>query len=294
MENVVQSIKVVIDNNPKEYEINNFLKKAINVFLIPILNRIPRRLFVGTSKKTEIIQKNVTTHKALEVIYSFSNELNFENGLLDGFFTYFWLNTNHAKALRNRLKLVKKELGKAIHSFNKKEIKILNLACGSNRAIIEVIGMHKDNFDFEVFCVDKNDSAIEDAKKLCSIFDIEHLFKWRQDTVSGALGNHINSNGIKFDIVEMVGFLDYVKDEKAVILFDQIYSVLSENGVFITGNIKDNTERRFVTDVAGWPNLIYRDENDLIRLLMKSKFMGTSTRIIYEPHNVHGVVVCKK
>lgn len=294
MKNIDQSVKVVIDNNPKEYEINNFLKKVINIFLIPLLNRIPRRLFVGTSKKTEIIHKNVTTHKALEVIYSFNNELNFENGILDGFFSYFWLNTNHAKALRNRLKLVKKELEKAIRLFNKKEIKILNLACGSNRAIIEVVGIHKNNFNFEVFCVDKNDSAIEDAKKLCTIFDIEHLFKWRQDTVSGALVNHINSNGIKFDIVEMVGFLDYVKEEKAVILFDQIHSALLAKGVFITGNIKDNAERRFVTDVAGWPNLIYRDENDLIRLLKKSKFADADTRIIYEPHNVHGVVVCKK
>lgn len=290
MENF-KNIEIIIDSDHVFYEANSFIRKTINIFLIPILNRLPSGLFKKSSKKAETVNKHATTHKALEVIYSFNNQVNFEKGIFDGFFTYFWQKTSHAKALRNRLKLVKRELIKAIHSLNKKEIKILNLACGSNRAVIEVVGMYKDNFDFEVFGMDKNESAIEDAKKLTAAFDISHLFSWHQNTVSGFLKE---TEQARFDIVEMVGFLDYVPDEKAVFLFDQIYSVLTSRGFFIAGNIKNNKERRFVTEVVGWPHLIFRSENDLVRILERSKFRDAHIRIVYEPQNIHGVVVCKK
>lgn len=165
MENIANNVKIIIDNDSEDYETNSFLKKTINLFLLPILNRLPKRLFIKSSKKAEEVHKYATTHKALEVIYSFDNQFNFENGILDGFFHYFWQKTSNAKALRNRLKLVKKELEKAILSINKKEIRILNLAAGSNRGVVEVVGIHKDKFDFEIFAVDKSEFAIEDAKK---------------------------------------------------------------------------------------------------------------------------------
>jgi len=291
MENLPKNIEIIIDNDPKDYEANGVLRKLINFFLIPILNRLPSKLFLSSSKKAIAVYKHATTHKALEIIYSFDNKLNFEKGILDGFFTYFWQKTNNAKALRNRLKLVKKELKKAIHSFNKRDLRILNLACGSNRAVIEVVGEHKDNFDFEVFAVDKSISAIEDAQKLAFSFDIAHLLKTHQSTISEFLDK---SKNIKFDIVEVVGFLDYVEDNKAILLFNQIYSVLTDNGIFITGNIKDNSERKFVTEVVGWPKLIFRNETDLINLLMNSKFKSSKIKIIYEPQNIHGVIICRK
>lgn len=291
MKNIANNIKIIIDNNPRDYEINNFLRNAINFFLIPILNQLPRGLFIKSSKTSETVHKHVTKHKALEVIYSFNNQLNFEKGIIDGFFSYFWQKTNHAKALRNRLKLVKKELEKAIYSFNKKEIKILNLAAGSNRGVVEIVGLYKDNFDFEVFCVDKGESAIEDAKKLAALFGVEHLLNLHQDTISNFFKKNIHN---KFDIVEMVGFLDYLEDEKAISYFNQIYDALITNGIFITGNIKDSSERKFVTEVVGWPNLIFRNESDLIKLLTASKFKYSNIEIIYEPHNIHGVIICKK
>ncbi len=292
MDSDSRDIKVVIDTDHQQnYEVNNFLRKAINLFLIPILNRLPRRLFVGSGKRAKTVHEHAATHRALEVIYSFDHKLRFDKGILDGFMAYFWLKTNNAKALRNRLRLVKKELEKTINSLNKKEIRILNLACGSNRAIIEIVGRHKDNFDFEVFAVDKNELALEDARKLANLFDIHHLFNCHQDTVSKFLERNHNA---KFDIIEMVGFLDYLNDEKAINLFNQIYSNLTKKGVFISGNIKDNPEKKFVIEVVGWPNLIFRNESDLINLLMNSKFKSSEIKIVYEPQNIHGVVVCKK
>lgn len=292
MENIPKNIKITIDNDPKDYEVNKFLRKFINFFLVPILNRLPRGLFVRSSKKAGNVHKHATTHKALEIIYSFDNSFNFKKGILDGFFTYFWQKTNNCKALRNRLKLVKKELDRAIQSFNKKDIKILNLASGSSAAVMDIIVMHKNNFDFEVLAVDKNDSAIEDAQKMASVLDISHLFNWNQDIISNFFKKY-NKN-IKFDIIEMVGFLDYLKDDKAISLFNEIHSALTDGGIFITGNVKDNSEKRFATEVVGWHNLVFRNEFDLMRILSKSKFKSSDIKIIYEPQNIHGIVVCKK
>ena len=291
MENIVKNIKITIDNDTKNYEVNNFLKKTINLFLLPILNRLPRRLFVKSSKKAEEVHKHVTTHKALEVIYSFNHQLSFENGILDGLFHYFWQKTSNAKALRNRLRLAKKELEKAIHLINKKEIRILNLAAGTNRGVVEIVGIHKDKFDFKVFAVDKSEFAIEDARKLTSIFDVAHLFNFHNEKISDFFNKN---NNIKFDIIEMVGFLDYLEDKKAVDLFNKIYSALTNNGIFITGNIKDNQEKKLITEVLGWPGLIFRHESDLLNILSASKFELSDIEIIYEPLNIHGVIVCKK
>jgi ubiquinone/menaquinone biosynthesis C-methylase UbiE len=284
------SVKIIFDKD-STYETNSFLRKLINFFLIPLLNNLPRHLVVGYSKEAEAVHKQATTHKALDIVYSFDHKLNFEKGIINGFLTYFWQLTNNAKALRNRFKLVKKELKKAIYFLGKKEIKLLNLACGSSKAVIEVIAKYQDNFSFRAFGVDKSDLAIEDSRKLSSDFKINHFFSWHQDTISNFLEKHGN---LKFDIIEMVGFLDYLEDEKAVSLFNQIYSVLSDGGVFITGNIKDNPERKFLTEVIGWPHLIFRHESDLIKLFEASQFKASEIKIIYEPQKIHSVVVCKK
>ncbi len=69
MENNEKNIKIIVDNDHRDYEVNSFLRKAINLFLIPILNRLPRRLFVNSGKRAETVHKHATTHKALEVIY---------------------------------------------------------------------------------------------------------------------------------------------------------------------------------------------------------------------------------
>lgn len=273
------------------YEVNGFVRNTANLFLIPILNRLPKRVFIGSSRKAKKVHEHVTTHTALEVIYSFNNELNLQKGVLEGLITYFWQTTNSAKALRNRLKLVKKEVDKAISSLNKKEITVLNLACGSNVAVFETVAKYKNILSIDVFGVDRNETAIIDAEKLASGFGIGNLFKGYRNTISGFLNENKH---LKFDIIEMVGFLDYVEDAKAIDLFNQIHSALKEGGVFITGNVTDNPERKFITEVVGWPRLIFRDENDLENLRSSSKFNDCESRIVYEPQNIHAVVICRK
>lgn len=283
---------MLIDTDTEQnYEVNSFIRNTANFFLRPVLNRLPKRVFISSSKKAKTVHEHATTHTALEVVYAFNNKLNFQKGVLEGLVTYFWQTTSSAKALRNRLKLVRKEVDKAISSMNKKEIAVLNLACGSNMAVIEAAAKYKNDFSIAVFGVDKNEQAILDAEKLASDFGIGSTFKGCRNTISGFLNENKH---LKFDVIEMVGFLDYVEDDKAIALFNQIYSALKEDGVFITGNVLDNPERRFITDVVGWPRLIFRDGRDLANLISNSEFHDCETRIVNEPQNIHAVVICRK
>lgn len=85
---IAQNIKITIDDDPN-HEHNKPLRKAINKVLIPILNSLPKGLFVKSGKRAETVHKHATTHKALEVIYNFDHKLRFDKGILDGFMAYF-------------------------------------------------------------------------------------------------------------------------------------------------------------------------------------------------------------
>jgi len=49
------NIKIITENETG-YEINSPLRKFINFFLIPILNRLPKGLFISSSKKAKTLR----------------------------------------------------------------------------------------------------------------------------------------------------------------------------------------------------------------------------------------------
>lgn len=290
MEQKYNQIKIYTDYDGI-YEIDGLLRKLMDFFTIPLLNNLPSSIFVKSSKKAESVSKHATTHKALEIVYNFNYKFDFRKGILEEIFTYLWNLTHNAKALRNRLKLVKKQLMKSISEVEKDEITIASLACGSTRAVIETIANFKSNKNFKIYAVDKNEKALEASKSLAKSLKIEHLFTWYQASINDFLDS---LNEIQFDIIEMVGFLDYRNDEEAIELFNKIYDRLNQEGFFITGNIKPNPEVKFLVNVVKWPYLIFRNENDLITLFSKSKFVNSTMEIVTEPQHIHIVSRIKK
>ncbi len=291
-----QWINEVIVDYDETYEKNSIFREFLNLFIIPIINNLPTKLFLKTTKKAQEVHQHATTYKALEIVYTFDNKINFNEGILKGLLLSFFQKTNNAKALRNRLRLVKKKIKESIDYFlskNKKEIQILSLASGSNKAVLETVSILKDKANFKIFSVDKHLDAIEYSKSLAKSLNIYDFCEWYQDTISNFL-KICKENNKKFDIIEMVGFLDYVEKDKAIYLFNEIFDILENDGFFICGNIKDNKERKFITEVIKWPGLIFRDEYDLLKILKNSKFKNSRYKIIYEPLKIHGIIFAYK
>lgn len=290
---------ITIDHDPDiGYETNNMLKTIFNSFFIPILNSLPSQMR-GMIKKTNPSAKEVietaTSHHAIEILYKHGDQHKSRN-IFQQFFHYIWFSTNNPKAVRNRLRLVERELVRAIQETitNGNEISILSIASGSARAVVESI--NKPEFlsrKLNVSFLDKNYRALEYSKQLTGKqhFPKNFSFHWIEDLAKNFQlhykGKHLPN------IIETVGLMDYFDDDKVLEFFSHVYTHLQPNGIFITANIADNPERKFVTNLVGW-EMIYRQPEEFYKFAIKVGFKEKNIQIILEPLKIHFVMVAKK
>ncbi len=297
-EYIDQPIHAEVDYDPSlGLETNTITRSIFNRIFIPILNSLPKgfkHIIKKTSNSAGVVIDYATTHKALEVLYS-NGEMFSLKSLPDRFFKYVWFNINNSKAVRNRLRFVKREIKNHLDAISKsdKEIEIISIASGSSRSIIEVVkdGNYIDNTKLSITFLDKNESAIKYRKNLSE--NISHSsikLNWIHDSVNNFLRAAPEN---KFDIVEIVGLLDYFTDEKTQEIYTGIYKILQPGGILITSNVVHNSEEEFVTKVIGWP-MIYKDPVRLAKLVKNSGFEYNNVRAFYEPLKIHGLVVAMK
>ena len=294
--------KVVVDKDSAiSYEKIGLSRSLINIFLIPILNILPKKS-IHLIKKTHSSAKEVvdhkTSHKALEVLYN-TEYREKKKSFLNQFFHWIWFQTNNSKTARNRLKITKREIKKCIEAKISKgeKVRILSIASGSARAIIETIEvLNKDIQDKEslsVVFLDKSPEAISYSKNLARNIEMYNL-SWVNDTI----GNFFRSNDtrLNFDLIEVVGLMDYFIDSKVEEVYTNCFNHLKKGGMLITANINKNSEVPFVTRVIDW-KMIYRTAEDVGELLKKANIellKKANIELFYEPLKIHSVAVAHK
>lgn len=295
-------MNIVIDKDKRlGYETNSVRRKAFNIFFIPFLNIIPAwsNLLIRKSHKSvnEVVE-NATNHKALEVLYKKGHKKH-TSGMFQKLAHGVWFNTNNSKAVRNRLRIVGRELTQSMKSFLDmgSDISILSIASGSARAIVESISnLEKNKYSNKISAIflDKNPQALEYSKNLIKdsgLGENKNLsFSWENGTAGSFMNKFTEPT---FDIIEMVGLLDYFDDAKAVSIFRSIRSALKNNGVFITANICDNSERKFMTNTINW-RMVYRSAEELGNVLVSAGFKDEEIKLYYEPLKVHVIAVIMK
>jgi len=284
------------DKNIK-FETNNFPKMVFDSFFIPVLNNLPKSFQPGikkTHKAADKIIETATSYNALEILYGHGKMYRSKN-LLQAFFRWIWLTRNNAKAVRNRLMVVENELRKAVGSLIKKSenINLLSIASGSARAIVESFAQINvpESVDVSISFLDKSKEALEYSKKLAISLPNKFFTRWLEDTASNFSKYFHDEN--KPNIIEMVGLLDYFNDEKVQDIFKIIYDNMQTGGTFITANIVDNSERKFVTNVVGW-KMIYREPEVIWELAKRAGFKEENIKIFFEPLKIHLVMIVKK
>lgn len=292
----MKKYKVIVDSDDSmKYEYISARHALFNFLLLPILSNLPRsfqKVIKKSNKQAAEVIDNATTHQALEVLYHGGKSKPHKN-YLQKLFRKVWFSLSNSKAVRNRLRIVKREIDQHIRKLKqeKKDIKILSIAAGSARAVLETIEMHEnEQYSFHLTFLDKSLKAIEYSKTL-SQEKLKHseVF-WVNDTI----GNFFKSEMVgKYDIVEMVGLIDYFDDEKTQEVFEKIYSSLNEGGMLITANVNNNLERKFLERIIDW-HMIYRKAEELAYILEKSNFEEEKMSIFYEPLKIHSVIVARK
>ena len=295
----LKHLLITVDKDDKQnYETHSWLTKIVRIPIMMILNILPKSFanaiflaFSGLNGDTKTVFGSVTTHKALEVMYTYpTRRKKGETSLSDDFWENFLSN---AKAIRNRLILAEKELLKAMKeiSWTKNNIKLLSLGSGSARAIFEVI-RNKPYF-IQIKLIDMSQQAIENSKRLIQDLNLNRekiKIEFHKDYIQN-LENHCKS--FNPDIIEMVGLLDYFSKNQAIDLMKKIYKVLSPKGRLIICNVVPNLESPFIAKGINWP-LIYRKPEKIAELLIKGGFSPENLELKYEPLKIHCLAIAKK
>ena len=286
----------IITADDQDLETHSLLVKIIRFFSVPIMNKISpnslQKMMRATSHDARTVVENSGSTAALEAMYSRHQRSLFSRGIFQGIADLFWHHCiSQPKALRNRLKLVEKNLELEIFKIFKEKkniedtIKILSVGGGSAKALIHSIhrlikGGH--NLKLMVINIDKDMRAIEMGKKLSIKYNLQDIFQWINDDARN-IDSLVGKGSI--DIVEMAGLLDYFSKQSGAQLIKKVFDILKVGGLFIVANVHPNEEMPFV-DHLGWPKMYYRYPNDLINILKAGNFFGDS-QIIFEPLRVH-------
>lgn len=247
--------------------------------------------FDGVSLICREIKENACKWRALDIVYNynFKQEWNFRTAV-----TNFWLKLKNARAVRNRLKLIKKKLREELEKFSYRKvdnIKLLSIACGSAQGVIEVMAEFKQKgISIKAIFLDRDPTAIEYSKKLAQRKGVSDLINFVNKSAS-ILEEGVNN--FSPDIVEMVGFLDYRPKDRAIKLIQTINRILAPGGVALISNIVPNIEKFFLFRIVNWP-MIYRSPKDFSEVLIKSGFYPQNCQIIYEPLKIQGIAICRK
>jgi len=275
----------------ENFEIHGVLTKATRIFTVPLLNALPasfiqRVMRASSHDAATVVAKGGSTH-ALEAMYTRYHRGIFSRGFLQGLADMFWHHfVSQPKALRNRLRIVQQLLEKEIRSRNT-PVFVLSIAGGSARSLIQTSAkLQHEHFpqQVRVTVIDKDASALDVGKRVAASAGVSGLFQWIQGD-AGKIG--VLFPDIQFDIVEIVGLLDYFDDERVLHLLCNVRVKLSENSALIVANVMPNREMLFVQK-TGWPPMFYRTPDDFARLVEKASFNVRAT--IQEPLRVHTVI----
>lgn len=227
---------------------------------------------------------HVGTFRALEVMYSYSPSST------SSFWERVWQSLGNAKALRNRLKLVKTLVRNALASGGEGTT-LLSVGSGSGRAVLEVLAEAKPANVQRVVFVDISRDALEAGKELAKRLSVDSAY--RLEWVRNSVQDLARFASLSPTVIEMVGLLDYFETEDAIRLLAGLRQILAPAGVLIVGNIRWNEEARFVERTVGW-SMIYREPEEFFQLLIGAGFTAEGIHIYYEPMRIHGVAYCKK
>jgi len=204
--------------------------------------------------------------------------------LVDG----WCLNTAAAKAVRGRREL----LSRRLEAWSRERltsgdrIRIMNLACGSNRELFDFLGAFDSTEEIEAVCIDVDQEALEYTNRQVNVFSHRASVRLMQDdVVKWSLGRVRHNLGLH-DIIYSAGLTDYLDRRLFQALASRCFEHLKPGGIFVIGNFgANNPNRVFMDQILHW-NLIHREEKELKDLFAETPF-GENVEVLSEEQKIN-------
>lgn len=188
-----------------------------------------------------------------------------------------------AKAIRNRRAFIAADI--RARAADAGALKVTSLACGAAQEIRDVFHA-EPNAQIRYTAIDIDNEALESVQR------------WADATAHADLIQPIQANLVYLttgrqeldltpqDLIYSLAAIDYLNDQFVVKLLDWIHAHLAPNGRVLLGNFHpSNPDKAFMDHVLDW-HLIHRDQDELNRLFMASKFGQPCERIVFEEEGV--------
>ena len=187
---------------------------------------------------------------------------------------------NHAapKAVRNRKDYFKRLMLEKLQNNN--SIKLLNVASGPGRDLLELYNEKPANKKLITQCVEMDRHAVSYAENLTEMYKSEIEF--------------INKNifkfetAEKFDVIWSAGLFDYFEDKAFVFVLNKLKNWVQAGGEIIIGNFNEahNPTREYMEIFGNW-YLHHRSEEALTNLAVSAGFSHNQITIHKEEEQVN-------
>ncbi|OPY74789.1 MAG: DNA-binding transcriptional dual regulator Crp [Syntrophorhabdus sp. PtaU1.Bin050] len=200
-----------------------------------------------------------------------------------------------ARAVRGRRVFLKEQLEMLCEKKRNGQnpIRIMNLACGSNRELFDFLSTCPYTELVTALCIDADAQALEYTNRHVNVVPHSASVRLMSDNVvRWALGRMRHNFGLQ-DIIYSAGLTDYLDDRVCAALVSRCHGHLEEGGVLILGNFGyKNHNKVFLDQVLQW-KLIHRTEEDLKGIFAKTPF-GADIEITAEENGVNLFAIAVK
>jgi 1-acyl-sn-glycerol-3-phosphate acyltransferase len=290
---------VRIDDKELNLEKPSLLLRLLHPCLIFVLNsRIFSFLIKKLTKEGTIVSQNPGSALSMEVVYTLNKKNIFSIKSFNDFVVFIFDKILfQTKALRNRLKIIKKLLKESLLEIQSRdEIKILSLGGGSLRSILSAMSETNNQQllnKIEIIIVDNDVKSAELVEKIKKELGLENIrIKILNVDSFDFLKNTEKYTQTKFDIIEVIGLIDYLEEDIVIKKLNLIYNLMKDKSFLVFSNIAPNNESKFLGNI-NWPRLYYRNVVDLVYILKKTTFKKGS-KILEEPLGFHNIVYIDK
>lgn len=274
-------------------------RKLLIGYMLSLPNGEGQRLFTQSSN-LRLINRYASSHRALEIMYTGPSAIEkTPESLL--WSRLFMENIHNSMAVRNRLRIVKREFEEAMRSLlgqTDGQINVLSIAAGSSRGIMESLSTLNGEAPerIKLRMIDKSGLALSDGRKLVETLGIRESADFVK-TDYRAFENYLG-NGYRPHFVEIAGLTDYLdryEDKgETVSLLATVGENLVDGGYILYTNIDHNDEEVFTHEIVGWPDMEYRSADKLRNYALQAGFEAGKIKMIREPLGIYNLALVTK